>query len=283
MTSAENFDKITSFGSEHMKEYQDGIFETEKILFESQNDYLRNYTQHEAIGAYYSGRRNKKGLSVGGTVTVDDLLDSIDRGKSDMNNKGLTDVHNASFHGYCEKINTFLSKISVDSSIFKEDRKYIMTESLVNLFDYILDDIKGAVSRIGRGRFNKVSMRERAYIFDLVEAAIRVGPASKEEKRKAVDELIEKGVCCPMHFEYYKNQMVDAIMDCTREAIVEVGWNPGKEKKVWDIDWEIVVERAYIRLFNEGILEINTENKTFAPGSKLVDHKIKRKDTDGSC
>lgn len=258
-----------------MSEFQDGISEIEKIQFKNQLEYLRSYARHEVVGTYYAGKRDQKGLSVVGIVTSDDLLASIERGGADMKNEMLFNTFDANFHGYCEKINVFLNKIGVDSAIFKKSRRYVMTESLVNLFDYILDDIKGAVSRIGRGRFNKVSMRERAYIFDLVEAAIRVGPASKEEKQEAVDSLIEKGVCCPMHLEYYKNQMADAIMDCTREAIVEVGWDPSKEKKVWDFDWEIVVERAYIRLLNKGILEIDAENKTFAPSSKLVDHKIK--------
>lgn len=257
-----------------MREPQDGISKTGEKQFESQTDYLRNYVKNEKVREYYSGKRKSKKLPLGGEVDAGDFLESIKSSKKDMENKLLIDIINANFHGYCEKIKRFLKEIGMeDSAVFKKDRKYVMTKPLVILFDYILDDISGAAGRIGRGRFDKVSMRERSHVFELVDTAIWEGPASKEEKQEAENRLIEKGVCCPIHFEYYQNRMVDIIMECTKKAIVEVGWNPIKEikeGKVGNLDWEIVVERAYMRLFNKGVLEIDTGNMHYAPGSKLT-------------
>lgn len=231
------------------------------------SDYLDRYIQQDLAHEKYKEYRKKKGLSVGRSVTYDDLSRAREDSRKFLDETSWSNCSESRKRTLTKKIKAFLASLGIDNAIFKQGKQYKMTEHMVYLVDYILEDRNGAVKRIIHLEFDRVSKREYLTICSLVETAIRLGPASEEMKQQAQEDFWDFVLehigplgDFPM---YYENKVVEKILRYVRSA--------EPVKRIDQLDWEIVVEGVYERLIENGVLVIKKRKDPLTFGSMLTE------------
>lgn len=233
--------------------------EKQHTLFEYANKYIKQRMSSEN----YAQCRAASGLPICGVVSYDDLIRARTRAAEHV--KQL-DALESWRHVHQKQLRGFLKAFGVDTAVFKKGRQYAMTEAMMHLADYVWDDLKGVTVRVKRCEWERISDKEYYMIYSLVIAAIKDGPATLEAKRQAIDKFSDCIADYVKTFtqppEYYRNEIVEKILKYIRS-----------EKPIDSIDeleWEIVTERVYKYLLDTGILVIDQESASYAPGSRLT-------------
>lgn len=232
------------------------------------SNYLEHYIQANIALENYEKHRKAKELPVGGAVTFDDIESAHEDASKFLEATSCNNYLEYRKRNLSKKIKAFLAGLRIDDAVFKQGKQYVMTEPMVYLVDYILEDRKGAADRVIHQELHRVSKRECLYIDSLVEAAIRLGPASPETKEQVMktfsDFLLDSVGDLGDFPERYQNKVVEKILRYVRDV--------EPVKSVDELDWEIVVETVYERLFKTEALVAEEEKTTYMQGSSLTEH-----------
>lgn len=231
---------------------------------ETLSDYLEHYVQENISLEGYKEYRKKKGLPLCGIVTFDDMENANRDAVRFISETDWSDYLKYQKRNLTKKVKAYFANLGINDAVFKQGKLYVMTEHMVYLVDHILEDRSGATDKILHMELHRVSKREYLLIYSLIEAAIRLGPASSEMKQQVQGDFLSflservGGLGDPP--EYYQNNVVDKIFRYARDI--------EPIRSIDELDWEIVVEKVYERLLENGVL---VKKESSAWGSRLTE------------
>ncbi len=231
----------------------------------SQQDYLMKYIAGRKLNQYYAYFRGKlppkedgSRYTAAGLVTWEERQKASDEVCSDFNNLNWTESNDGELRKLRKHIDFFFKSLNIDPNLFKQDRKYQMTDELIEFFDFILEHDEGITAQIIKHNFNNVSNKAYRYIYSCLLAALKAAPCPNGEKERAKEQFLafidEHGI--DLSFQH-ENQIVDTILRITWEKVMEKGWVPNSDKFKYcdeDYEWAAVTERVYQELFDCGLL-----------------------------
>lgn len=237
-------------------------FQIAQMPVRSQQDYLMKYIAGRSLNqnyAYFRGKRPPKEdgsrYTSAGLTTREEQQKAGDKTCSDFNKRKWTDSDDGELRKLRKRIELFFQGLDIDTNLFKKDRRYQMTDELVEFFDFILDNDKGITSQIIGKHFGNISNGIYHYIYSCLLAALSTAPCSEEEKERAKDRFFtimdENNI--DLSFQH-KNEIVDTILRITWEKIREKGWQPKSKPMDDDCEWAVVADRVYQELFDRGLL-----------------------------
>lgn len=251
-----------------MKQKIETYDEIRSIEAKTQQDYLMKYIAAQVAYDKYKESREDLDLPVGGFVTQDDKEYASKAAVAVVNGIGWQSTDDSRVRHLRNIIHKFFSALEIDTTIFKSSREYKMTESLSNLFDYILDHEKDISSRIIKRVFSKVPLRDFSYIYQIVVRAIKDGPCTEQEKESAIHQFISfaKQNQINLFQAEVRNDIVDGILSIVWSSIKELSWVPTKSDALCgfeDPDWQIITEKVYQALLKYAILIPPTDDSAF--------------------
>lgn len=220
---------------------------------ETLRNFLFKYIVSEKRDEEYKKIREAKGQTVGGLVSYEDI-DAARGVVKEKINQILRDIDETLIKAKRKKILDFLKALQIESSFFKENGNFRMTDGFRDLCCDILDnaDITDAIIH---NEFDRISKSIYFSVYSSIYGAINSTNKSQEEKQQEIKKIRlflhkKSGGFAPRPH----NGVVDVILSAVLDGIDKAQWKPGKKDHTRDMEWSLVTEYVYDRLIKTGIL-----------------------------